>query len=296
MQLVFHLGAHSTDEERLIRTLAGNPEALAGAMAHVPSPRAYRGALRDALIALKGRPADAETQARLREACVQGAIGPVERLVFSYENFLALPDRAITAAGLYPAAADKLAPLANLFPAATTEFHLGLVNPAVLIAALVARQPGRSYDEILAGQPPEALRWGPVVARMVGALRTIPGARLVLWCNEDLPLIFPEVLRSLAAIAPAIPLAGEDGLIETLMTEEGMRRMRSYLSQHPPQTVAQRRKVAMAFLDKFARPETLETEIPLPGWTDDLVAQITADYEADVAGIAALEGVSFIAP
>lgn len=296
MQLAFHLGAHSTDDERLIRTLAGNPEALAGAQAHVPSPRAYRAALRDTLIALKGRPADGETQARLREACVQGAIGPVERLVFSYENFLALPDRAITAAGLYPAAADKLAPLANLFPEAETEFHLALVNPAVLIAALVARQPGRSYDEILAGQPPEALRWGPIVVRMAGALRALPRARLVVWCNEDLPLIFPEVLRSLGGVPATIPMAGEDGLIETLMTEEGMRRMRSYLSQHPPQTVAQRRKVAMAFLDKFALPETLEAEIPLPGWTDELVAQISADYDADVAEIAALEGVRFIAP
>lgn len=296
MQLAFHLGAHFTDEERLIRTLAGNSAVLAGARVHVPSPRAYRTALRDALLALKGRPADAETQAQLRETCVQGAIGPVERLVFSYENFLALPDRAITAAGLYPAAADKLAPLANLFPEAETEFHLALVNPAVLIAGLVARQPGRSYDEILSGQPPEALRWGPVVARMAGAVRALPRARLVVWCNEDLPLIFPEVLRSLGGIVPAIPLAGEDGLIETLMTDEGMRRMRSYVAQHPPQTVAQRRKVAMAFLDKFARPEALEAEIPLPGWTDELVARISTDYEADTAGIADLEGVSFIAP
>jgi len=296
MQLVFHLGAHSTDEERLIRTLAGNSEALATAGAHVPSPRAYRTALRDALIVLKGRPADAATQAGLLEACAQGALGPVERLIFSYENFLALPDRAIGPAGLYPAAAEKLAPLANLFPEAETEFHLGLINPAVLIAALVARQSGRSYDEILAGQPPEALRWGPVIQRMAAATQAVPNARLVLWCNEDLPLIFPELLRSLAGLAASTPLAGEHGLLETLMTEEGLRRMRGYLAQHPAQSVAQRRKVVTAFLDKFARPEVMETEIPLPGWTDELVARITAAYEEDIGMIAALEGVTFIAP
>ncbi len=295
MQLAFHLGAHATDDERLIRTLAANPEALAAAGSHAPAPRAYRSALRDALIALKGRPADAETQARLLSACESGAPATVGRLIFSYENFLALPDRAITGAGLYPAAADKLAPLANLFPQGQTEFHLGLVNPAVLIAALVARQPARSYDDILCGHDPLALRWGPVLTRMAEAAQGC-GARLVVWCNEDLPLVFPEVLRGLGGVDATTPLAGEAAVIEEIMTDEGRLRLRGYLAQHPPQTVEQRRKVAMAFLDKFARAEALEAEIALPGWSDDTVAQISAAYDADVAQIATLAGVSFVTP
>lgn len=293
MQIAFHLGAHATDNERLARTLAANGPALAAAKAHVPSPRAYRNALRDALIALKGGPADAATQETLRTACTQDAPGPVERLIFSYENFLALPDRAIGPTGLYPAAADKLGPLANLFPEAQTEFHLALVNPAVLLEALVTRQAPRSYEDIMAGQAPQTLRWLPVIERMAKAAR---GARLILWCNEDLPLVFPEVLRSLAGIAPEGALLGEDAILEQIMSAEGMTRMRAYLAQHPVQGTAQRRKVAMAFLDKFARPEALEAEITLPGWSADLVEEISARYEADLAQIAQIPGVTLIAP
>lgn len=295
MQLAFHLGAHATDDERLIRTLAANPEALTKARTLAPAPKLYRAVLRDALIALKGGPADAATQDSLLAACADGTEGPVERLVFSYENFLAMPDRAIGPAGLYPVAASKLAPLANLFPEAQTEFHLGLINPAILLNALVARQSHRPYDDILAGQPPENLRWLPVVRRMAEAARSA-GAQLVLWCDEDMPLIFPEVLRGLGGLPPESALFGEDALLEKIMTDEGLSRMRNYLAQHPVQSVAQRRKVTMAFLDKFARAEALETPISLPGWTDDLLAQMTETYAADVAQIAQLEGVRMIAP
>ncbi|SOC12146.1 hypothetical protein SAMN05877809_10612 [Rhodobacter sp. JA431] len=295
MQLVFHLGAHATDEGRLIRTLAANPEKMAQAQAHAPAPGAYRTALRDALLALKGGPADEETQENLRTACLRGASGPVERLVFSYENFLALPDRTIGASGFYPSAADKLGPLANLFPEEETEFHLGLINPAVLIAALMARQNGRDYTEMMAGQDPLDLRWGPVVARMAEAAARCD-AKLVLWCNEDLPLIFPEVLRAMSGIADDVVVEGEMALVEEIMEPEGVKRLRAYVAQHPPLSVEQRRKVLIAFLDKFARPEALEAELPLPGWTDELVAEIGAAYDEDIEAIAQLPGVTLITP
>ncbi|ETD86375.1 hypothetical protein ACTTAF_13720 [Rhodobacter capsulatus] len=295
MHLVFHLGAHATDDERLVRTLATNPEAMTAAQSHAPAPAAYRMALRDALIGLRGRPADAETQERLRAACLRGARGPVERLVFSYENFLALPERAIGASGLYPAAADKLVPLANLFPQDRTEFHLGLLDPALLLVALAARQPGRDFTEMLCGHAPEDLRWGPVVARMAEAADRV-GAKLVLWCNEDLPLLFPEVLRQMGGLPEAGALMGEYGLVEELMQPEGARRLRTYLASHPPQTAEQRRKVLIAFLEKFARPEALVADVALPGVSADLVAEIAARYAADLAEIARLPGVTLITP
>lgn len=295
MQMAFHLGAHATDDERLVRTLAANPEALARARTLVPAPRHYRPLLREALIALKGEKADAATQKRLLNACAAGAEGEIGRLVFSHENFLAMPDRVIGPNGFYPLAPGKLGPLANLFPEAETEFHLGLLNPAVLLNALVARQNARSYDDILMGHAPESLRWLPVIERMASATQAA-GARLVLWCDEDMPLIFPEVLRSLGGLAAGIALTGEDALLQGIMSDEGLSRMRGYLAQHPVQTVAQRRKVTIAFLDKFARPDALEAEITLPGWTSDLVARISEIYEADLAQIAQIEGVTFLAP
>ena len=49
-------------------------------------------------------------------------------------------------------------------------------------------------------------------------------------------------------------------------------------------------------LEKYALPDQLEVEIALPGWTQELVDRITANYDRDVAEIAALPGIEFISP
>ena len=52
----------------------------------------------------------------------------------------------------------------------------------------------------------------------------------------------------------------------------------------------------IAFLEKFARPEALVADVPLPGFTANLVAGIAARYSADLADIARLPGVTLITP
>lgn len=291
MQVVFHLGAHSTDEDRLIRTLADNPDVLTAGHIAVPAPNRYRLVLRDALLALRGDPADQATQETILAACTDD--DTLRRIVFSHDFFLCVPARVISDRGFYTMAGAKLAPLANLFPQAEVEFHMALINPATLIPALEARQKGVDYAAMMCGRDPRDLRWAPVVRKMVEAAE---GRPLVIWCNEDLPLIWPEVVRRMGGIAPEVALSGEDALIAQIMSREGLTRLRSYLKSHPPQSIGQRRKVVSAFLGKFARPETLEVEIALPGWTEALIDEITAAYEEDVAEIAAMEGVEFIAP
>jgi hypothetical protein len=40
----------------------------------------------------------------------------------------------------------------------------------------------------------------------------------------------------------------------------------------------------------------MEVTIDLPGWTPDLIAELTAGYDEDVARISALPGVRFLLP
>jgi hypothetical protein len=49
-------------------------------------------------------------------------------------------------------------------------------------------------------------------------------------------------------------------------------------------------------LETHLAEDRLDVEIDLPGWTQDLVDEITALYDADVAAIRQMEGVSFLAP
>jgi hypothetical protein len=80
------------------------------------------------------------------------------------------------------------------------------------------------------------------------------------------------------------------------MEAEGMRRLRAYLGSHPPQNEVQRRRILAAFLDKYARDEEIEEVIDVPGWTEATVDAMTLAYEADLATIQAIPGVTFLAP
>ena len=57
MRIVYHLGAHCTDEERLVRCLLKNRATLADQGIVVPAPTRYRKLLRDTAVQLKGQPA-----------------------------------------------------------------------------------------------------------------------------------------------------------------------------------------------------------------------------------------------
>lgn len=290
MKVAYHLGAHSTDEDRLLRSLLRNRRLLEADGTVVAAPPQFRVMLRDTLMALKGAPAGSEVQQAILDALTD--VEPVGRIIFSHEFFLSITQRVITPEGFYRTAARKLLPLANLFPDAETEFFMAIMNPATLIPALLLRT-GTDYETLMAGQDPRALRWAPLIAEMAAASG---GRRLVLWANEDTPLIWPEVLRRMTGLPTARPMAGDDAVLEAIMEAEGFAQLQGYLEAEPPQTVAERRRIVGTFLERFAIADRLEAELPLPGWTDDLVEEITEIYEADVAEISAMPGVEFIEP
>jgi len=187
MQIVFHLGTHFSDEGRLLRALAANAGPLEAQGCIVPPPARYREPIRELLNALRGAPADATAQETLLDTITEH--DDFARLILSHENFMGFPVQVVSPQGFHAQAGQRLQALCNLFPGAETEFFMALVNPATLMPAIVRfAQRKYSYDQIMAGQPPEDLRWAPVVREMLDA---IGGRKLVLWCNEDTPLIWP---------------------------------------------------------------------------------------------------------
>ena len=61
-------------------------------------------------------------------------------------------------------------------------------------------------------------------------------------------------------------------------------------------TVEARRAIFAEMLGRHAKPDSVRQEVAVPGWTQDLVDEITDAYEEDVALIAALPGVEFLSP
>ena len=290
MRIVYHLGAHGTDDERLLRCLLKNRGVLAEQSIVVPDPARYRNLLRDTAIALKGQPASLETQAIVLDQIMDE--DQADRLVLSWENFLSFPQWVLRGS-LYPSAGERIRAFSQIFPQIEAEFHLAIRNPATFLPDLFLMQRDRTEAEFLDGVDPLKLRWSDTIRDI---LSQNPGVPLTVWCDEDTPLIWPEVLQAVSGHEPGTRLADANELLRKLMTDDGLARMQSYLDAHPPVSVLQRRRIVSAFLDKFALPEMIDVEVEMPGWTEETIAEMTRTYEADVAAIAASPDVTFLEP
>lgn len=277
MQIVYHLGAHCTDEERLLRCLLKNRGALAQEGIIVPGPAKYRTLLRDTAMALKGDTATHEIQALVLDQILEDSA--VDRLILSWDNFLGYA-QGVLRGGLYSAGAERMFAFCQILPGAQAEFHLAIRNPATFIPAVYQKQHGRSYDDFIDGVALEGLRWSTLVANL---RRTNPNVPITVWCDEDTPLLWPDILQAVSGHSDAIELTDTDDLLASIMSDDGMARMKTYMDSHPPQSIAQRRRVVSAFLDKFARPDQVDFEIELDGWSPELVDRMSAAYDQDVA-------------
>lgn len=290
MRIVYHLGAHFTDDERLLRCLLKNRDLLVQNEIVVPGPNRYRRLLRETATKLKGKAATVDEQALILEQIMEE--DRANRLILSWESFLSLPNYVLNER-FYPTAGERVRAFCQIFPEIEAEFHLAIRNPASFLPQLYERLKPESYRDFLNGADPLNMCWSDVIERIVDANPSVP---LTVWCDEDTPLIWPEILRAVAGLPEGTQLDGEADLISGLMSGEGLSRLEAYLQSHPPQSVMQRRKIVSAFLDKFALPERIDQEIEMPGWTADMVAEMTISYDADVARIAQMDEITFLAP
>ena len=291
MQVVFHMGAPCTDDDRLIRSLLKNRATLAKQGIAVPTPALYRDGLKDTLRALDGAPAPEELQ---RNILTSAKIPEgTERIIFSDPRMVSINRLVVIGAQIWPMIDRVSRSLRNIFPTAEVEFMLGMRDPATLIPALFKTSRFRQFEEFTEDMQPHALAWSEMLARMRVA---VPDCPVSAWCNEDTPLIWGEVMRELAGCDPLAPLDGVDDLIEDLMDPAGFRRMQRYLSENPPENEMLRRRVVAAFLDKYALDDALEEDLDTPGWSAEMLDDMTSSYEEDMDAVAHIPGVTLITP
>ncbi|WP_295046687.1 hypothetical protein [uncultured Paracoccus sp.] len=291
MQMVFHLGVHGTDGDRLLKTLLKNRDWLMQHGIDIITPNRHRGLFEDALMSLKGGHATPEMQQIMLDA-VLNSEAP-DRAVFSTPTFMGAPGRVVGQTGLYPQMGARAAALANLFPDHEVEFFLAIRNPATLIAEVLPIFTGGGYEVLMQGRQPQDLRWRDPIQAL---LRAVPGRRVVIWCHEDVPLIWPEIVRLVGHIPPDAPLQGGMTYLEEILTEAGLEQLKDAFAAQDQLSVARRRAISAELIQNHALPAVLDQDIDLPGWTQDIVDQITSNYYADVAEIAVLPGVEFILP
>ncbi|MEY8881944.1 hypothetical protein [Donghicola sp. XS_ASV15] len=292
MQIALHIGAHGTDNDRLIQCLSANADRLEIAGISVPQVNDYRKPMLDLLTDLmKGE----SVNQRLRDKMLKdiGMRAGTDRIVLSHENILGRAHRIFERGKLYPIAPKRLADINGLLPTNELQVYLCIRNPVTFIAETYRLSGSNSFAEFVDGVRLADVRWSDMIEHLVTA---VPQANFTVWCYEDLPLLWGDLLREIAGVETDTQMAGEFDILREIMTKEGFARFNSYIETRPPQTDAQRQRIITAFLDKFAREEALELELDLPGLTQEIVDRVTADYEADIPKVAELPGVRLLQP
>lgn len=288
---VYHLGVHCTDDGLLLRSLLQDGVALQDRKIIVPRPRTYRKLVRERMHDFKGDPMPDEAQEALFDEILKSY--PAERVILGDDDYLTLPQGVFERGQLYSKAGFRSMWLRYLFPENPCEFFIAIRNPATYLPAALKLKNMPGYEDFVRGTDPREMRWSEVIERIQA---NNPGCPITVWCNEDTPLIWPQLLREIADTETDFAFKADHYLLQTIMREEGFAKMQEYLQTQPPMPEIQRRRVIAAFVDKFALEGELEEEIDLPGWTPALVDEVTSIYEDDVYIIERMAGVQFIAP
>lgn len=291
MRVILHAGAHQTDNDLLLKSLLRNREIFRREGIAVPKPSRYRRLVRDTLHAMEEGPVAPQARMVVLDSMLDTDYPA--RLIMSNDNFFSVPKRTVSKGMLYPRAAQKLSNFSQLFEQDNIELFFALRNPATFLSAVYAEAPEMSFVDFLDGADARELRWSELILRIRQALPWLP---ITVWCNEDTPLIWGDLIRAFGGMDSSAETTGDFDLLATIMSDVGLKRLRDYLDQHPQLNAKQRHRVIEAFLDKFALEEEMEEELSLPGWTPEVIEELTDIYDEDVIKIGNIQGVKLITP
>lgn len=291
MKIVLHAGAHCTDEGRIARTLLRNrPDFLADRIS-VPPQSNYTVLLREAIHALdRSAPAE-DSQEVLLDTILQQ--DEADRIILTNDNFFGTPRMTMQQGQFYPEAEDRVGALRQLLPDCEIELFLAIRDPGTFIPAIHATANKAPFEVLLNQTDPGTLRWSHLITRLREAEPEVP---ITVWCNEDSPLIFGHLIRTMAGLPENAKLKGAFDLLSDIMSTEGMKRFRAYFAQNPTMTEAQKQRAMTAFLKKYAIEDKVEEDLELPDWPIEVFEYLTDAYEEDAEAIAKIDGVRLLTP
>ncbi|MBW4985881.1 hypothetical protein KZZ07_25390 [Mameliella sp. CS4] len=293
MQVILHTGVHCTDDDRLLKGLLRNAEAWRHEGVAIPGPSKYRSLLTEAMNKLRGGIPEPGTRDLLLDAILQQDSGQISRLVLSNDNFFSVPKLMFQNGFIYQRAEERLTSFMQAFEGDKVQLFMGLRDPASFLPAAFAATPHDSFAAFMEGVDPMRFRWSDLIRRIKGAQPDLP---IVLWCNEDTPFLWGQIIREMAGIKLSRKITGAFDLYSQIISREGMQRFRAFLKENPTITESQKRRVMMAFLDKYALDEAMEEELNLDGWDGPYVDMLTELYEDDLEVISEMEGVRLLTP
>ncbi len=291
MQLVFHTGAHATDERLLLKCLTSNKEMLQKHGVILPRLGHYRPVFRKAFDTIGSEAPPNSVKNDLLEAMLEG--NQADRVVLSHVQFFGTHSAAIGNGRFYPLAGPRMAFLTSTFSDDQVEWFMGLRNPGSFIPKILMALPEKQRAEIIADTDLSTLSWADMVTQV---REMAPSVKITLWCNEDTPLIWGEILCAMGGLKPGTPIRDEFSLLASLLSDSGKQELLALVRQNPgPMTPELTEQIADTYA-RHAQEDMLEEELGLPDWTEDVVEAFSELYSQDIAQIEAMPGVHFIKP
>ena len=291
MQIAFHIGANCTDEDRLLKSALKNADILLQQGVAVPGPGKYRKLIREAIESLDGgSPTDAARDVLL-DAIIED--DDIRRLALSNDNFITIPKRIFDHSVFYHQAEKKVRGLHSLFPQDDISLFLGMRNPAGFLQETATRAEVGSLTQYLGVMSPNEVQWSDVIRRIK---RAAPHTPLYVWCNEDTPLIWEDLIRLFAGISDDIPISGQFDVLANIISPVGMQALNAQMKGIAQTDIDARQTLIADIMEEHALPGLTDDSIELPELDDTLVAALSEAYEADIDVIAEMEGVELILP
>lgn len=291
MQIAFHIGANCTDEDRLLKSILKNANTLLQHGTAVPGPSRYRSLIRETIQGLGGSDPAPDTREILLDAIIEN--DRVRRVVLSNDNFICIPKRIFDHGLFYPQAEQKVRGLQRLFPDDDISLYLSIRNPVTFLQETFRRVNTGDFQSYLGLMEPDELRWSDVIRRIRSGAPDIP---LVVWCNEDSPLLWEQLIRTVSGMPSDQDIVGGLDLLSNIITREGLNLLKTRLSQDPTQSYAARHDMIADIWETHAIAEQVEDEIDLIDLAPDMVARMSGMYEDDLSVIADIEGVTLMLP
>ncbi|NOD36833.1 MULTISPECIES: hypothetical protein [unclassified Ruegeria] len=280
MQVIIHAGAAFTDEGHILSSLVANRQMLAEMKTAPMGPRMSRQFVKIMSDALTQGTSIDETRDSLAPLFPQDV--NLERVVLSSDKFFGPRRTALQHGQIYPFAGRRTAFTETLLEGAQLELFVGLVNPGIFIPKTLMSIHEDHRRDILASTDLSCLSW----LSMIEDLRELaPQFKLTVWENENLPLIWGDIVRAMTGLPSETPLPDEYSFLTSLLTDAGQGQVQEILGRRTPLDIQGQREELAQVLEDQARPELVEEELDLPGWNTDIFDAFTELYAQDMAAI-----------
>lgn len=295
MRITLQIGAHHTRSTFLSNVLDQNRQMLRELNIVVPGPKQQSRVFGAALKRLDGLPPILHEENEVLDAFLDSCTG-AQNMLLHNGNLIGDFKHMFDGGRLYASNFQQLSRVSEFFSQHDIHIALALRNPAHLVSSAAnakSKSKLKSLKFVVDGSDPTTLSWLDTLDQMQHHL---PQAKFTLWRDEDAPFIWPRVLNHLTNAPQSTVFTDAHAVIQSVLSPDGISKVENYVTDHPDDTPQNYERAMRDIFDECALDQFKSPPCDVPGWTPDIVRDLTLDYDEDIEILSQRDNVTFISP